>query len=140
MGQVEKILNSFLKFDITYLELFVYFISSFIIFFAILYSIYYYSLNINKGELATLEAKIKLSNAISLALSFILSIEILKIYYIKTYKQLIIVSTLVILKLILNYFLTLEINDAQKKKNYMLNNYLNGNASFNFFKSILLPP
>ena len=116
MGQVEKILNSFLKFDITYLELFVYFISSFIIFFAILYSIYYYSLNINKGELATLEAKIKLSNAISLALSFILSIEILKIYYIKTYKQLIIVSTLVILKLILNYFLTLEINDAQKKK------------------------
>jgi len=116
MGKVEKVLNSILKFDITYLELFVYFISSFIIFFSILYSIYYYTLNFDKGDLATLEAKIKLSNAISLSLNFILSIEILKIYFIKTYKQLIIVSTLVILKLVLNYFLTLEIDDSQRKK------------------------
>ena len=79
-------------------------------------SIYYYTLNFDKGELATLEAKIKLSNAISLSLNFILTIEILKIYFIKTYKQLIIVSTLVILKLVLNYFLTLEIDDSQRKK------------------------
>ena len=48
----------------------------------------------------------------------ILSIEILKIYYIKTYKQLIIVSALVLLKLTVNYFLTLDINDAQKKRSF----------------------
>lgn len=120
MNNIKKKLNLFLKFDITYLELFVYFLSSFIIFFSILYSIYYYTRNISKGEIATLEVKIKLSNAISLALSFILSIEILKIFYIKTYKQLIIISTLVILKLVVNYFLTLEINDAQRKKDLYL--------------------
>ena len=118
MTQLEKLLKSLLKVDITYLELFVYFISSFIIFISVIYSIYYYVYNFNKGEIATVEAKIKLSNSISLALSFILSIEILKIYYIKSYKQLIIVSALVILKLIVNYFLTLEINDAQQKKSH----------------------
>jgi uncharacterized membrane protein len=70
------------------------------------------------SEIDILEAKIRLSNSISLALSFILSIEILKIYYIKTYKQLIIVSALVLLKLTVNYFLTLDINDAQKKRSF----------------------
>ena len=113
MGNLQKTLNMFLRFDIDFLELFVYIIASLIIFLSILNSIYLYFYDYNKNnELGILEAKIKLSNTISLALSFILSIEILKIYYIKTYKQLIIVSSLVIIKLIVNYFLNKEIEDA----------------------------
>ena len=117
-------LNYLLKLDISSLEFMVYFLASFIIFTSVIYSIYFYTANLSSrtdtadfsaGELDILEAKIRLSNSISLALSFILSIEILKIYYIKTYKQLIIVSALVLLKLTVNYFLTLDINDAQKK-------------------------
>jgi uncharacterized membrane protein len=117
MGNLQKTLNTFLRFDIDFLELFVYIIASLIIFLSILNSIYLYFYDYNKNsELGVLEAKIKLSNTISLALSFILSIEILKIYYIKTYKQLIIVSSLVIIKLIVNYFLNKEIEDAMRKK------------------------
>lgn len=117
MGNLQKTLNTFLRFDIDFLELFVYIISSIIIFLSILNSIYLYFFDYEENnELGVLEAKIKLSNTISLALSFILSIEILKIYYIKTYKQLIIVSSLVIIKLIVNYFLNKEIEDAMRKK------------------------
>ena len=70
----------------------------------------------SKGQITTLESKIKIGNTISLILSFILSVEILKIYYIKSYKQLIIISTLLILKLLINYFLTHEIEEAEKQK------------------------
>ena len=56
-----------------------------------------------------------MSNYISLTLSIILAIEILKIYYIKTYKQLVIVSVLVLLKLVINYFLMMEIEDAHEQ-------------------------
>jgi len=113
------IINNFkkvLKIDIAFIELFVYFISSLIIFPAILYVIYYYLRYMSKGIITTLEVKIKIGNIISLVLSFILSVEILKTYYIKSYKQLIIITTLLILKLLINYFLTHEIENAQKQK------------------------
>lgn len=125
IDQVKHALNYLLKLDISSLEFIVYFLASFIIFTSVIYSIYFYTANLantttnfSAGELDILEAKIRLSNSISLALSFILSIEILKIYYIKTYKQLIIVSALVLLKLTVNYFLTLDINDAQRKSSF----------------------
>ena len=118
---IENLLNRYLKYDINLLELFVYFSSSFIILFSILYSIYYYLTNIKNISLTTLELKIKLGNTISLVLSFILSVEILKIYYIKSYKQLIIISVLVILKLTINYFLTIEIEDSEKHKKEYIN-------------------
>ena len=108
--------DKILKIDITFIELFVYFISSLILFPTILYVIYYYYRYMSKGQITTLESKIKIGNTISLILSFILSVEILKIYYIKSYKQLIIISTLLILKLLINYFLTHEIEEAEKQK------------------------
>ena len=93
------------------------------ILFTILYSIYYYFINIKNTSLTALELKIKLGNTLSLALSFILSVEILKIYYVKTYKQLVIISVLVVLKLTINYFLTIEIEDAERdKKDYVITN------------------
>jgi len=112
-------LNNFdkiLKIDITFIELFVYFVFSLILFPSILYVIYYYFRYRSKGQITTLESKIKIGNTISLILSFILSVEILKIYYIKSYKQLIIITTLLILKLLINYFLTHEIEEAEKQK------------------------
>jgi uncharacterized membrane protein len=42
-----------------------------------------------------------------------LAVEILKIFYIKTYKQLVIIVALTLLKLVINYFLTLEIKDIK---------------------------
>ena len=109
---LQNYLNQLLKTDINYLEIFIYLITSILIFCTILYSIYYYGTNFYKGEETILNLKIILSNSISLALSLILTIEILKIYYIKTYKQLVIVSILVMLKLIINYFLNIEVNAA----------------------------
>lgn len=108
-------LNSVLKSDINYLEIFVYFIASLIVFISIVYSLYYYTINFKDGEKTLLNIKIHMSNYISLTLSIILAIEILKIYYIKTYKQLVIVSVLVLLKLIINYFLMMEIEDAHEQ-------------------------
>jgi uncharacterized membrane protein len=120
---IVNLLNKYLKYDITFIELIVYFSSSFIILFTILYSIYYYFVNIKNTSLTALELKIKLGNTLSLALSFILSVEILKIYYVKTYKQLVIISVLVVLKLTINYFLTIEIEDAERdKKDYVITN------------------
>jgi uncharacterized membrane protein len=112
---LKKMLNSILKSDINYLEIFVYFIASLIVFISIVYSIYYYVINYKKGEDTLLNIKIHMSNYISLSLSIILAIEILKIYYIKTYKQLVIVSVLVLLKLIINYFLMMEVEDAHEQ-------------------------
>ena len=112
---LRNMLNSVLKSDINYLEIFVYFIASLIVFISIIYSIYYYVINYKKGEDTLLNIKIHMSNYISLTLSIILAIEILKIYYIKTYKQLVIVSVLVLLKLIINYFLMMEIEDAHEQ-------------------------
>ena len=108
-------LNSILKSDINYLEIFVYFIASLIVFISIVYSLYYYTINFKGGEKTLLNIKIHMSNYISLTLSIILAIEILKIYYIKTYKQLVIVSVLVLLKLVINYFLMLEVEDAHEQ-------------------------
>jgi len=107
--------NKFLKLDIQILEIFVYFISSIIIFMSIVYAMYTSISHFDSTEKSIYEAKIQLSNIISFVLSLILCIEILKIYFVKTYKQLIIVATLVILKLTINYFLSFEIDDAKEK-------------------------
>ena len=49
------------------------------------------------------------AEAVALGLSFILCVEILKLFYIKTYKQLVIVVCLVIIKLLVGHFLSRDI-------------------------------
>lgn len=56
------------------------------------------------------EQKIKFIESISLSLSFILCIEILKLFYIKRYRQLVIVCSLVIIKLLISFFVNREMN------------------------------
>ena len=70
-----------------------------------------YIFYINKNPLKKrIDQKIKLIESISLSLSFILCIEILKLFYIKRYKQLIIVCSLVIIKLLISFFVNREMN------------------------------
>ena len=102
-------LSNFLKLDINFLEILIYFLAVIIIVISVFQSIVAYFTDLIHKEDNIYMIKSNILENITLALSFILSIEILKIFYIKTYKQLIIVASLVALKLIINYFITLEI-------------------------------
>lgn len=109
-----NVMNKLLSSEIQFLELFIYLVCSTIIFISIIYSIYYYFLHITNDDKSIWKIKIFLSNSISLVLSFILTIEILKFYQIRSYKQLIIIASLVFIKMVIGYFLMMEINDTYK--------------------------
>ena len=105
----ENILKKF----IYILEIFVYSFSILIITISIFYSIYIYFSEFNNITKAIEDTRLNLVESISLALSFILSIEILKVFYIKTYKQLIFIVTISLLKLTISYFLLKEMNNLK---------------------------
>ena len=73
-----------------------------------------------------LNAKLNLGEATALALSFILGVEILRLFFIKTYKQLVFVVCLVFIKLIINWFLSREIDKISKDE-------YNENKKMNYF-------
>ena len=62
------------------------------------------------------DARLVLGESVSLALAFILGVEVLKLFFIKTYKQLVIVISLVCIKLLVGFFLSREIDDYIEKK------------------------
>ena len=106
-------LHFFLKKNILYFEFFVFSIIIILLYYKIIYTIYnQYFQNDNK------KSKIQLIKAISLSLTLILCSEILKFAYIKTYKQLIIVSSLVLVKIIIHYFLSKELEQERECSNY----------------------
>jgi uncharacterized membrane protein len=83
----------------------------------IFYTIQHINIQNNKktNELTNFtNANLTLGESNALALSFILGVEILKLFYIKTYKQLVIVVTLVIIKLLVSYYLLKEIKEDVK--------------------------
>ena len=106
-----KRLNILLKENILYFEIFVFTIIIILLYYKVIYTIHnqYFQKNNKK-------TKVQLIKAISLSLTFILCSEILKFAYIKTYKQLIIVTSLVILKLIMHYFLSKELEHEKQIK------------------------
>jgi uncharacterized membrane protein len=63
-----------------------------------------------------INARLNLGESTALALSFILGVEILRLFFIKTYKQLVFVISLVIVKLIISWFLLQEINKVNQDK------------------------
>lgn len=69
--------------------------------------------------------KLFMLKQISLLLSFILAIEILKIFYVRSYRQLVIVASLGLLKLAISYFIAQEM--IELKKNIYLHNNKNKN-------------
>ena len=99
------------------IQIFSYTISFIIISISIITSTYIYFHKFNSQRDAYNETKLNLGRSIALALSFILGVEILKLFYIKTYKQLIFVISLVIIKLLVSYFLSKEINEIDNKTN-----------------------
>jgi uncharacterized membrane protein len=105
--------NKNLKNAVNIIEIFTYTIAVVIVSISIVYSIFIFGKEITNFELAFNDMRMSLGESISLALTFILAVEILKIFYIKTYKQLVIIVALTLLKLVINYFLTLEIKDIK---------------------------
>lgn len=102
------------------LQLFAYTISFLLISSSIIRSIYTYVIeyidpNIDDFK-AFIDTRMELGQSSALALSFILGVEILKLFYIKTYKQLIIVICLVAIKILVTYFLLSEIEKNMPKK------------------------
>ena len=93
------------------IQIFSYTISFIIISISIITSTYIYFHKFNSQRDAYNETKLNLGRSIALALSFILGVEILKLFYIKTYQQLVVVATLVAIKLLVSYFLSKEINN-----------------------------
>ena len=106
------ILKKYLEMIISIVQIITYIIATIIIIFGIFYSVFTYFRNYDKPIIAFYEVKTILSESISLSLSFILCVEILKLFNISNYKQLILVVTLVVLKLTVNYFESYEISQS----------------------------
>jgi len=104
-----------LKNIVNIIEVLTYTISLIIIVISLVYSVFIFVKKITNFDLAFDDARLALGESISLALTFILAIEILKIFYVKTYKQLIIVVALTLLKLTITYFLMNEIKDIRQE-------------------------
>jgi uncharacterized membrane protein len=113
MKLIERFKN-YLHYGVYIMQIFTYSISFIIISISIIISSYIYFQNFKSQDDAYIYTKLYLSRAISIALSFILGIEILRLFYIKSYKQLIIVATLVVIKLLVTYFLSKEIDKSRK--------------------------
>jgi uncharacterized membrane protein len=112
MKLIDRFQNS-LHYGVYIIQIFTYTISFVIISISILISSYIYFRNFRVQDNAYNDTKLYLSRSISIALSFILGVEILKLFYIKSYKQLIIVATLVTIKLLVTYFLSKEIDKSR---------------------------
>ena len=112
MKLIDKFQNK-LHYGVYIIQIFTYTISFVIISISIIISSYLYFRNFKKQDTAYDETKLYLGRSIAIALSFILGVEILKLFYIKTYKQLIIVATLVAIKLLVSYFLSKEIEKSR---------------------------
>jgi len=112
MKLIDKFQNK-LHYGVYIIQIFTYTISFAIISISIVISSYIYFRNFRSQDTAYDETKLYLGRSIAIALSFILGVEILKLFYIKTYKQLIIVATLVSIKLLVIYFLSKEIDKSR---------------------------
>lgn len=102
-----------LKKNIYYIEILVYFLTIIMLFSTLSKSFIKYfkdEQDINN----MIKIRIVMGESIGLALTFILAVEILKIYYIRNYTQLIIISSLVVLKLIITFFLQKETDNYKK--------------------------
>ena len=112
-----KINNFFKSLEkyITYLEIVVY-ILVFLLMIRSISIIVYDFFTINNIEELYHKTKTNFSFTIFISLSTILFVEILKLFYVKTTHQIIIISGIVILKLIINYFVQLDLSIEDKSK------------------------
>lgn len=114
--------ENLLKKIISLIEILCYSLSIIIISINIIWSFIIYIKEFNNPMLAYEDTRLHIGQAISISLSFILAVEILKLFYIKSYKQLIIVMGVSLLKLTISYFLMYEIESSLKDKKMYTNN------------------
>ena len=103
----------FLEKCIYTVESIAYTISFILITLSIFKSIFIYIREYNKPIQAFMNTRLILGESVALSLSFILGIELLKLFYIKSYKQLIIVICLVLIKMLVTLFLLKEIHEIR---------------------------
>jgi len=119
MGFIENYQKK-IEFGINILELISYTISFLLISFTIITSIYTYIIEYirpTEGQLIAFQrTRLQLAESITLTLTFLLGVEILKLFHIRTYKQLIIVISLAAIKLVIGYFLFREIEFYKEKE------------------------
>ena len=101
--------ENFLQNGINMVELIAYSISFVIITISIFKSTYIFINEHNTPVKAYIDTRFYLGEAVLISLAFILGVEILKLFYIKSYKQLIIVVCLVAIKLLVGHFLSKDI-------------------------------
>jgi uncharacterized membrane protein len=118
MGFFENFKKTFDQ-GVNILQIITYLISFLLISFSIIRSIYTYIIEYIDPDMGHLIAfqhtRLDLARSITLSLSFLLGVEILKLFHIQTYKQLIIVISLVFTKLLIGYVLSREIIELDEK-------------------------
>jgi len=114
-----KIYEGFLQNGIYIVETIAYTISFIIITLSIFRSAFIYIYEYKNPMQAYIDTRLDLGESISLALAFILGAGVLKLLYIKSYKHLGIVISLVCIKLLVGFFLSRRINDFIEKKEHI---------------------
>ena len=114
-------IDDYIKKSIFYIQTIVYIITILILIISVVESVYLYFFYIDtKAPYA--KARITLGGSVALALSLILIIECLKLYYIKTFKQLFFIGSILVLKLIINYFTDKESSYVTNRTEELLKN------------------
>lgn len=114
MRFIEKYIGILHK-GVGFVEVFIYTISFIIIVSSTIKATAIYIKEYNKPLKAFDDTRIILGEAVALALSYILGLEILKLFYIKTFNQLFFVVILASLKLTINHFVLIEIDKTARQ-------------------------
>ena len=100
-----EIFNSYLHIGVDIVEIIIYILVMIAIFRTIFIIVME---TIVEKELNYKNTKLLINNTISICLSGIIFVEIMKLFYIKTYKQLGIIAGIIIVKMFLLYFISQE--------------------------------
>lgn len=120
-----KFLNNNLKLIIEYIEIAIIIFTIVILLISSSKVIFNYFYNISNSindQYKDIDTyKLFMLKQISLLLSFVLAIQILKIFYLRSYRQLVIVASLSLLNITISYFMAQEMTEL-KKNIYLYNN------------------
>jgi uncharacterized membrane protein len=112
MFKLDQFFEKFHKFMlnvIIVLQMTTYSTSALIIIFCLFYAFYIGLTEFERPIEAFYNVRTILGESVALSLSFILCVQILKLFTVREYKELVIVSTLVALKLLVTYFVSNQI-------------------------------
>jgi len=113
-----KEINECLKINVNILQSLIYFLAIIIISVGIVQTVIVYFKEIYLDNIlpATIDARIIIGESITLSLSFILGIEVLRTFYIRTFQQFFIIGAILFLRQFITYFLDKEVEFNYKKR------------------------